>query len=167
MKTRLWILILIMGGTIGCDRVTKSLARSTLQGVSPQSFLHETLRLEYVENEGAFLGLGGKWSRSGRFWLFTVGNGVLLLWIGLWIWRSRAHPVGETLGLALIWSGGVGNFIDRILLSGRVVDFLNVGIGPVRTGIFNVADVAIVIGVALLVLRLARRALRRSRPISV
>ena len=53
--------------------------------------------------------------------------------------------------LALFIGGGVSNWIDR-LLHGRVVDFLNVGIGSLRTGIFNVADVAIMAAVAMLVL---------------
>ena len=46
-------------------------------------------------------------------------------------------------------AGGVGNLVDRVR-EGYVVDFLNMGIGPVRTGIFNVADVCIVVGMALL-----------------
>jgi signal peptidase II len=51
----------------------------------------------------------------------------------------------------LVIGGGMSNFIDRLLYGGYVVDFLNVGIGSVRTGIFNVADVFIVTGVLLLV----------------
>jgi 2-iminobutanoate/2-iminopropanoate deaminase len=49
------------------------------------------------------------------------------------------------LGLALFVAGGVSNWIDRVT-QGRVVDFLNVGVGPVRTGVFNVADLAIMVG---------------------
>ena len=55
------------------------------------------------------------------------------------------------LGAALIVSGGAPNWIDRVA-TGSVIDFLNVGIGPLRTGIFNVADVAILGGVGLVVL---------------
>ena len=53
------------------------------------------------------------------------------------------------LGVALLIAGGGSNWLDRIT-RGSVIDFLNVGIGPVRTGVFNVADVAIVMGVALI-----------------
>jgi signal peptidase II len=53
------------------------------------------------------------------------------------------------LGATLFVAGGASNWIDR-LANGRVVDFLNVGVGPVRTGIFNVADVALMGGGALL-----------------
>jgi len=54
------------------------------------------------------------------------------------------------MAAALVCSGGLGNLIDRIGRHGYVTDFLNVGIGPVRTGIFNVADFALMIGVVLL-----------------
>jgi signal peptidase II len=61
--------------------------------------------------------------------------------------RSRLSPF-QTLGLTLFVAGGAANLLDRIQY-GRVVDFMNLGIGPVRTGIFNVADVALMIGAAL------------------
>ena len=63
-------------------------------------------------------------------------------------------------GLLLFVAGGISNLVDRIAM-GSVIDFLNVGIGPIRTGIFNVADVAILAGIALLLferLAPARRA---------
>jgi signal peptidase II len=52
----------------------------------------------------------------------------------------------------LIASGGVGNWIDRLTNDGRVTDFLNLGIGSLRTGIFNVADMVLMAGVALFLL---------------
>jgi signal peptidase II len=56
----------------------------------------------------------------------------------------------QFVALGLLLAGGVGNLIDRINQNGHVTDFLNVGIGPVRTGIFNVADMAIMAGAGLL-----------------
>ncbi|HXC20398.1 MAG TPA: signal peptidase II, partial [Steroidobacteraceae bacterium] len=56
------------------------------------------------------------------------------------------------IALALIAGGGISNLIDRLLYGGRVTDFLNVGIGSLRTGIFNVADMAILAGALLLIL---------------
>ena len=52
--------------------------------------------------------------------------------------------------LALILSGGSSNLIDRFVNEGYVVDFINLGAGSLRTGIFNVADIAIVVGASLL-----------------
>ena len=48
-------------------------------------------------------------------------------------------------------SGGIGNLWDRVIPDGRVIDFMDVGIGSLRTGIFNVADLCITTGVVLLV----------------
>ena len=58
--------------------------------------------------------------------------------------RRKSNDLAK-FGLTLFVAGGASNWIDRIM-RGSVVDFLNVGVGPVRTGIFNVADVAIVLG---------------------
>jgi signal peptidase II len=56
------------------------------------------------------------------------------------------------MAMALIASGGVGNLWDRFARGGSVVDFLNLGVGPVRTGILNIADLAIVAGAVFLAL---------------
>ena len=55
-------------------------------------------------------------------------------------------PLANFVALVLVLAGGIGNVIDRVLHNGLVTDFLNLGIGPVRTGIFNVADMVLVIG---------------------
>jgi signal peptidase II len=54
------------------------------------------------------------------------------------------------VGLALYLAGGASNLVDRVV-RGSVIDFMNVGVGPLRTGIFNVADVAILAGVGIFV----------------
>ena len=64
---------------------------------------------------------------------------------------QRGWPTRTLLGVALFVRGGVSNLLDRII-HGAVVDFMNVGIGPLRTGIFNVADMAIMLGVGIVLL---------------
>ena len=59
--------------------------------------------------------------------------------------------------LALILAGGLGNQIDRLLFQGGVTDFLFLTLGPLHTGIFNVADMAIMAGALLLLLDLQRQ----------
>ena len=61
----------------------------------------------------------------------------------------------HTIALSLFLAGGFSNWFDR-LNDGRVIDFLNVGIGGLRTGIFNVADVAIMVGAALFLIAESR-----------
>ena len=55
----------------------------------------------------------------------------------------------QTFALSLMAAGGVGNLIDR-WTAGHSTDFLNLGIGPIRTGIFNVADATLMAGCFLL-----------------
>lgn len=55
------------------------------------------------------------------------------------------------IGLSHIIGGGIGNLIDRIFNSGAVIDFMNIGINDLRTGIFNIADVAITAGIVMLI----------------
>jgi signal peptidase II len=145
--------------TIGCDRVTKHVATATLAGTPGRSFLADTVRLQYAENTGGFLGLGSDLHPELRTVLFTTATGLMLLAMSVAAVRWRAGGAA-LLGLTLFIAGGVSNWIDRVAW-GSVVDFLNVGVGPVRTGIFNVADVAI-LGGAVVLLVAEIRAARRS-----
>ena len=54
------------------------------------------------------------------------------------------------LSSTLIISGGLGNLIDRMVNQGAVIDFMNIGLGSIRTGVFNGADLAIMVGLLLL-----------------
>jgi signal peptidase II len=148
------LLLLAIVATIGCDRVTKHAAVTTLAGAPAQSFMADTVRLEYMENSGAFLGLGSDWPRPVRVALFSIGNGLFLLAVAIMAIRHRWTGLALA-GVALFVAGGVSNLLDRMAF-GTVIDFMNVGIGPVRTGIFNVADMAILAGVGLVLLAASR-----------
>ena len=135
--------------TVGIDQWTKVLAVRHLP-VEPWTYLNDTSRLQLAYNTGAFLGMAGTWSESARFWLLTVLNGVFLVGLaGVLVWHWRM-PLGRFIAGAGILAGGIGNMIDRVTNAGKVTDFLNLGLGPVRTGIFNVADMAITGGALLL-----------------
>jgi signal peptidase II len=136
--------------TIGCDRVTKHAAATMLSGLPSRSYLADTVRLTYIENPGGFLSLGAGLPSVVRTAVFTVGTGLLLCLLVALAIRQRWDRL-PTLGLALFVAGGASNWIDRVA-RGSVVDFLNVGVGPVRTGVFNVADVAIMLGAGVVVL---------------
>ena len=143
------LLCLLLAATAGCDRVTKHFAVTTLAGSPRQSFLADMVRLDYHENPGAFLGVGSTWRPEIRSGFFVIGNALFLLataGVAIRFQWSRLARVG----LALFFAGGASNLIDRVAF-GSVIDFLNVGLGQFRTGIFNVADVAIMTGVALFV----------------
>jgi signal peptidase II len=143
LGSQLALLALVLG-TVGCDRITKHLAVEALADLPRQSFLADTVRLEFVENRGAFLGLGSEWPEDVRVALFVIGNSLLLaLLIGYAIRYRWSGPL--LVGACLFAAGGVSNLADRVA-RGSVIDFLNVGVGPLRTGIFNVADMAILAG---------------------
>jgi signal peptidase II len=150
------VLIMAIAATIGCDRVTKHVAATTLAGARDRSFLADLVRLEYVENSGAFLSLGADWPPAVRTALFGIANGVLLVALAVLAMRLRG-PRPALIGLALLVGGGTSNLLDRVAY-GKVIDFLNVGVGPLRTGIFNVADLAITVGAALIVFGAVSRA---------
>lgn len=137
---------------VGLDQGTKAWAGYALQDAGRQSFWSDCLRLEYALNSGGFLSLGSEWSPSARFALFIVFNLVLVVGLAAYlIGLPRATSLAKR-GAALLLAGGIGNLIDRLTQDGHVIDFLNLGLGRLRTGIFNVADVAIMIGAVLLAL---------------
>jgi len=144
------VLVLLASlATVGCDRVTKHAAATLLADTQERSFLGDTVRLSYAENTGGFLSLGADLPVERRVIVFTIVTGLLLVSLAAAAVQRRWEGA-RLLGAALIVSGGASNWIDRVAV-GSVVDFMNVGIGPVRTGIFNVADVAIMAGVVLIV----------------
>jgi signal peptidase II len=140
-------LLVLVATTVGCDRVSKHFASRELAGEPRQSFLADTVRLEYAENTGAFLSFGDTWHPVARTGVFTIGTGLILCGMVAAAFRFRLS--GPALvGLALYFAGGASNLADRVM-RGSVIDFLNVGVGPLRTGIFNVADMAILLGVGI------------------
>ncbi len=132
---------------IGCDRLTKDLAKVHLKDKPAFSYLHNSVRLEYVENTGAALNLGDKLSKPVSLWLLSILPLIILL-VLLWYALKNVQKMSiiKTFSIALIFSGGIGNIMDRLLFDRHVTDFMNLGIGNIRTGIFNVADVCVTAG---------------------
>ena len=139
------------------DLWTKAAFERAFYGQPTLHFLGDTVRVGFVLNTGVFLSLGHALGPQPRFWLFVVGvGGVLALLLGLTLKDARFRTP-EVAAVAAIVGGGIGNLVDRVQL-GAVRDFLNLGIGPLRTGIFNVADMAITFGgIALILIPLIRK----------
>jgi signal peptidase II len=153
---RFGLVILILVSCTGCDQATKSVAREWLAASPPVSMLNDFVRFEYTENPGAFLGVGSGLPSESRFLLLVIfASASLLLALAL-IARVRSSGLGPLTGVSLLAGGGVGNLIDRIFNNGTVVDFVRLGIGCVRTGVFNLADVAIMVGLVMLLVSSAR-----------
>lgn len=155
MQKRIKIIIFVLTAivSIGCDRVTKDLAKQHLKFEEPKSYFHNIFRLEYAENTGAALSLGDNLPQPYNFILLSLVP--LLVMIGLIIYTFysiRQLNKLRLFALSLIIAGGIGNIIDRILYDRHVTDFMNMGFGDIRTGIFNVADMCVTAGVICLLL---------------
>jgi signal peptidase II len=141
----------------GCDRITKNFAASSLEGNPPVLFAGGLLTLVYVENSGAMLSFGATLPDPARFWILTVGSGLLLAGMCAVLVFTRELSPSLVIALSLMLGGGVSNLVDRMLNDGRVVDFVTIGLGGLRTGVFNVADIAISAGVLLFFIAAFRR----------
>jgi signal peptidase II len=143
---RMLVAAAIVASCIGCDQATKRMATQTLRGSEPRTYLGDTLRLEYSLNPGGFLSLGAQLSPNARFWMFTIFNTAMLVGVSwLLVRRWNARPL-VFVAIALFLAGGIGNLIDRMVHEGLVTDFMVLSLGPLHTGVFNVADVAITAG---------------------
>ena len=151
-SSRIALILFIMVAILAVDQATKYYAVQSLQGESTQRYLGDTLRIQFATNTGAFLGLGNALPENVRFWLFNVFTSVVIVGIFVYVLAASRMKALESIAFALLISGGIGNLIDRIMRDGIVVDFLNMGVGKLRTGIFNVADVGIMAGIFLLLM---------------
>ena len=139
---------------IVADQATKLVAVALIRPASPVELL-PTLNLVLAYNPGAafsILGTAGGWQR----WLFIGLALVICAFIVHWL---RGMPRGARwtpLALSLVLGGAIGNVIDRVRI-GAVVDFIDFHVGDWHWPAFNVADSAICIGAALLVVGTFRR----------
>jgi signal peptidase II len=149
---RLALVAAVLLCSVGCDQVAKTLARASLAASRPVSLLDDCVRFELAQNRGAFLSLGESLPGAARYLLFVVlVGGALALTLAFTLRLRSANPV-QLVALSLLTGGGLGNLIDRLLHDGAVVDFVSIGVGTLRTGIFNIADAAITLGVLLLLI---------------
>jgi signal peptidase II len=147
---RALVFVSVLVACVGCDHASKYAATALIEPAQAISLASGALRFEVVYNAGAFLGLGAGLPPLLRTVVLggLVPLGLLVLVAG--VLRSDAATPFQIAALGSIVGGGFGNWIDRILHDGHVTDFVSLGIGPLRTGIFNFADVAVVGGMLAL-----------------
>ncbi len=142
------ILILL---NIGCDQKTKQIAKDKLNPHEVSTYFFDTFKLVYAENEGAFLSAGSDLDGTWHLILLKVLPIIMLSLLLLYTIFSKSINIYQTVALSFILGGGISNIIDR-LNYGKVIDFMNMGIGNLRTGIFNFADLSIMLGIGIFII---------------
>ncbi len=150
MASKIKYLLVILCAIVLLDQVTKYMAMSLLAGKGEISLLADCLRFVLAENRGGFLSLGASLPEHARNIVFLVISSVFLVIFTVFTLYDKSITLPMLVASAMIIGGGVGNIIDRALRDGAVIDFVNVGIGRLRTGIFNVADMAVLFGCIIL-----------------
>ncbi len=145
---RLTTVLSVMAVTVGCDQVSKAAARSLLAEAHPITYLGGLLKFILIQNAGAFLSLGSRLPDTVRFLIFSVGGSLVILAGLTYLLSKKGLSNPSVVALSFVLGGAVGNQIDRFLFQGAVTDFLFLFLGPVHTGIFNLADMAVLLGAA-------------------
>ena len=146
-RSKGWLFWPVLLVVLVVDVITKAIAeRNLLRGI-PYEVLGNTVQLKLVYNPGAAFGLNlGPQSR----WIFAVLTVLALVILGRLYRSTHTGHTSRVAALALVCAGAVGNLIDRLRSFFGVVDFIDVGVGDSRWPTFNVADMAVSIGAALL-----------------
>ena len=146
MARWLWLSVAVLA----LDQISKYAAETLLLLHRPVPVLPPVLDFMLAYNTGAafsFLAGAGGWQR----WFFIVLAGAVSVALTVWIVRLHAHERRLAVALALVLGGAVGKLVDRALW-GHVIDFILVHFGDWPFPAFNLADSAITVGAALLVL---------------
>lgn len=138
--------LLVIFGSIAIDQVTKIWARNKFEGQGESSYFNDMFRWIFAENEGAFLGWGSDLTGIPHFLLMKLLPSLLILGLLYMTLFRKDFLKNQIVPFSLILGGGLSNLFDRVV-HGKVVDFMNMGIGDLRTGIFNVADMVIMTGI--------------------
>ena len=153
---RFFALLCLVWTLVGCDHVSKHLARTNLSDGSVYPLAGSAFDLRYTENRDIAFNLMSSLPDSVKLPLIFGTGGVAILALAALLFFSRKLTLTQTLALAAVLAGALGNYIDRAW-HGCVVDFLHIKYWPV----FNVADIYITGG--LIALLLFGGSLARSR----
>lgn len=150
---RVALMVLLVTITIGCDRISKEVVRSNVLDHEYIRIVQDNVVITRVENTGAALSLGAQLPATIKLIVLQILPGLVLLYL-FWILLVRSSMSTLTsVGLAFIIGGGIGNIFDRFMY-GSVTDFMFLKLGILKTGIFNVADLAVVLGTVLIIIQM-------------
>lgn len=145
------LLLIIILCNIGCDQISKTIVRQNIDYNDRIDLIDTHLTLTKIENTGAFLSLGESLPTSIKFVLLNLFP-LIVLAFGIYIVLSRTDiKLPSIIGICFVIGGGIGNLYDRIIY-GSVTDFLHMDFVIFQTGIFNLADVSIMVGMFMILI---------------
>ncbi|MEM5565900.1 signal peptidase II [Psychroserpens sp. AS72] len=148
--TRTTSIILIIAFNILIDQVSKVLVRANFAYREVKNLIGDTFVMQYVENEGAFLGMGSDMNATLKLLFLLILPTLVLGYLIYYIITNKSLDKLSLISLCCIAGGGIANVFDRIAF-GSVTDFFHIDLGGVfRTGIFNVADMSVTFGMIVL-----------------
>lgn len=134
---------------VGCDQISKDVVRKHVASQDYITLLQDKVILTNVENTGAMLGFGADFSPLIKIILLQLLPLLVLVLLLYRVLTKKAMGIWLAVAFAFVIGGGIGNLIDRIAY-GSVTDFFQIRLGFFRTGIFNMADVAVTLGILLI-----------------
>src|SRR5437660_4481226 len=146
-RLEIWLPIAV----VVLDQVTKAIVRSTLPLYASKAIVPGFLDFTHVRNTGAAFGILNAVDFPFKTVVIAVIATAALIGVGLYAASLAHHQLVARVGLALIIGGAAGNLLDRVI-AGSVVDFVDVYWRTYHFWAFNVADSAITIGVAIMIL---------------
>jgi signal peptidase II len=140
------ILISVIIVNLGLDQITKYLARVYIKGKGIIYVVGDFFIMTYAENSGAFLSLGSNLEQPLKTLVLVLFPSLAIIVATLYLILGKHVSFRQSIAISCIVGGGIGNIYDRAMHLGAVTDFLNFGLGNIRTGILNVADLSITFG---------------------
>ena len=143
----------LAGAVFALDRLTKWIIETRVSVMDTHRVIPGFFDIIHSSNRGVAFSLFHDSTSPWRTTLLILAAAVALVVVGWMIWRSPGMNRLSLCGLALIFGGALGNLFDRVVW-GAVTDFLDFYVGTMHWPAFNVADSAVVVGSALLLLDL-------------
>ncbi|AXT50075.1 signal peptidase II [Aquimarina sp. BL5] len=144
-KIRVLLVLSLVLLNIGCDQISKTVVRQTIAPNQRIEVFENNLVLTKVENSGAAYSLGSDLAPLLKIILLQILPIIVLLFLLRLILINTNYSKETILGFTFIIGGGIGNLFDRIVY-GSVTDFMIMDLGIIKTEIFNMADVSIMVG---------------------
>ena len=145
-------IVLLIAFNIAIDQISKVIVRTTMikGGKGQINVIQDYFQLIWVENKGAFLGMGSDMNPTLRLIFLLVLPTLVLAYVIYYILKTKELDKLSLIAFCCIAGGGIANVFDRIVF-GEVTDFFFIDLGGVfKTGIFNVADMSVTIGMVML-----------------